>query len=94
MACGFYRPHLPFVVPKKYWDLYPTDSVTLPDNMFFPHGLPNAFNYTWGEMRSYFGIPKKGPVSDPIAVQLIRGYYACVSFIDAQVVRQYPDKNR
>ncbi|MBC8871505.1 MAG: sulfatase [Planctomycetes bacterium] len=87
LACGFYRPHLPFVAPKKYWDLYPTDSVTLPDNMFFPHGLPSAFNYTWGEMRSYYGIPKKGPVSDETAVQLIRGYYACVSFIDAQVGR-------
>jgi iduronate 2-sulfatase len=61
LACGFYRPHLPFVVPQKYWDLYPTDQVTLPDNMFFPHDLPAAFNYTWGEMRSYHGIPKQGP---------------------------------
>ena len=87
LACGFYRPHLPFVAPKKYWDLYPTDDVTLPDNMFFPHGLPSAFNYTWGEMRAYYGIPQKGPVSDETAVQLIRGYYACVSFIDAQVGR-------
>ncbi len=87
MACGFYRPHLPFVAPKKYWDLYPTEKVTLPDNMYFPRDLPTAFNYTWGEMRSYHGIPKKGPVSDETAVQLIRGYYACVSFIDAQVGR-------
>ena len=87
LACGFYRPHLPFVAPKKYWDLYPTDRVTLPDNMFFPHDLPSAFNYTWGEMRAYFGIPTKGPVTDETAVQLRRGYYACVSFIDVQVGR-------
>ncbi len=87
MACGFYRPHLPFVAPKKYWDLYPTEKVTLPDNMYFPHDLPTAFNYTWGEMRSYHGIPKKGPVSDETAVQLIRGYCASVSLVDAQVGR-------
>ena len=87
LACGFYRPHLPFVAPKKYWDLYPTNKVTLPDNMYFPHDLPTAFNYTWGEMRAYHGIPKKGPVSDETAVQLIRGYHACVSLVDAQVGR-------
>lgn len=87
LACGFFRPHLPFVAPKKYWDMYPTDQVTLPNNMFFPRELPSAFNYTWGEMRAYHGIPKKGPVSDETALQLIRGYYACVSFIDVQIGR-------
>ena len=87
LACGFYRPHLPFVAPKKYWDLYPTESITLPDNMYFPHGLPMAFNYTWGEMRAYHGIPQKGPVSEETAKQLIRGYHACVSLVDAQLGR-------
>jgi len=87
LACGFYRPHLPFVAPQKYWDLYPTDQIRLPDNMFFPHDLPTAFQYTWGEMRAYHGIPKQGPVSDDTARQLIRGYYACVSFVDAQIGR-------
>ncbi len=87
LACGFYRPHLPFVAPKKYWDLYPTDTIRLPDNRYFPRDLPDAFNYTWGEMRAYHGIPKQGPVSDETAVQLIRGYHACVSLVDAQVGR-------
>jgi len=94
LACGFYRPHLPFVVPQKYWDLYPTSQVTLPDNMFFPHDLPLAFNYTWGEMRAYHGIPKQGPVSDEVARQLIRGYHACVSFIDMQVGRLLDELER
>jgi iduronate 2-sulfatase len=87
LACGFYRPHLPFVAPQKYWDLYPTDQIRLPDNMFFPHDLPAAFQYTWGEMRSYHGIPKQGPVSEDTARQLIRGYYASVSFVDTQIGR-------
>ena len=94
LACGFFRPHLPFVAPKKYWDLYPTDEVTLPENMFFPRGLPTAFRYNWGEMRNYHGIPKKGPVSDDTARQLIRGYHACVSFIDAQIGRLLDELER
>ncbi|HID21844.1 MAG TPA: iduronate sulfatase [Planctomycetaceae bacterium] len=94
LACGFYRPHLPFVVPKRYWDLYPETKVTLPDNMFFPHDLPRVFHYTWGEMRAYHGIPKKGPVSDETARQLIRGYRACVSFIDRQIGRLLDELDR
>ncbi len=94
LACGFYRPHLPFVVPKAYWDLYPEDQVRLPDNMFFPRDLPRVFNYTWGEMRAYHGIPKKGPVSEETARQLIRGYHACVSFIDRQIGRLLDEVER
>jgi arylsulfatase A-like enzyme len=87
LACGFYRPHLPFNVPQKYWELYPPEQIRLPDNMFFPHDLPAAFQYQWGELRAYHGIPKQGPVSEETARQLIRGYYACVSFIDTQLGR-------
>ena len=87
MACGFYKPHLPFVAPKKYWDLYPADQVELPDNMFFPHDLSKAFSYGWGELRHYRSVPRRGPVSDEMAHNLIRGYCACVSFTDAQIGR-------
>ena len=94
LACGFFRPHLPFVAPQSYWELYPTDQVTLPDNMYFPRDLPRAFNYTWGEMRAYHGIPKQGPVSEDVAVQLIRGYHASVSFVDAQIGRLLDELDR
>jgi len=87
LACGFWRPHLPFVAPQKYWDLYPEATVDLPDNMYFPRDLSNSFAYTWGEMRSYRGIPKQGAVDKALARDLIRGYHACVSFIDVQVGR-------
>lgn len=94
LACGFYRPHLPFVAPEKYWRDYPTSQVTLPDNMFFPRGLPKAFDYHWGEMRSYHGIPQKGPVTENTARQLIRGYHACVGLVDAQVGRLLDELER
>ncbi len=94
LACGFYRPHLPFVAPKNYWDLYPTDRARLPENMFFPHDLSQVFRYTWGEMRAYHGIPKKGQVTDDTARQLIRGYHACVSFVDMQIGRLLDELDR
>lgn len=87
LACGFYRPHLPFVAPQKYWDLYPEEEVKLPNNMHYPHDLSKAFQYKWGEMRAYRDIPSDGQVSVDTARNLIRGYHACVSFIDAQLGR-------
>jgi arylsulfatase A-like enzyme len=94
LACGFFRPHLPFVAPKPYWDLYPPEHVVLPDNMFFPHDLPTAFRYTWGELRAYEGIPQEGPLSATTARELIRGYRACVSLIDTQVGRLLDEVDR
>ena len=87
LACGFYRPHLPFVAPQKYWDLYPEESIPLAENVYFPRNLSRVFRYTWGELRSYRGIPAKGPVSEETARKLIQGYRASVSFVDAQIGR-------
>jgi iduronate 2-sulfatase len=94
LACGFWRPHLPFVAPKKYWDLYPESEVKLPNNMFFPRDLSKSFAYKWGEMRSYRDIPQQGPVSEATARNLIRGYQACVSLIDVQVGRLLDELER
>ena len=87
LACGFYRPHLPFVAPQKYWDLYPENQIPLAANGYFPRDLSRAFRYTWGELRSYRDIPKEGPVSAETARELVHGYRASVSFIDAQIGR-------
>ncbi len=87
LACGFYRPHLPFVAPQKYWELYPEQSIPLAANDYFPRNLSRVFRYTWGELRSYRGIPGKGPVTEETARQLVHGYRASVSFVDAQIGR-------
>ncbi len=84
MAVGFLKPHLPFNAPKKYWDLY-EGKVKLPDNNYVPKNAPAQSLHGWEEMRHYNGIPEKGPVSDSLAKVLIQGYYACVSYADAQV---------
>ena len=85
LAVGFVKPHLPFNAPKKYWDLYDPNSITLPENAMFPKSAPQRANHKWGELRAYIDIPKKGPVPDPIAKKLIHGYYASVSYVDAQI---------
>tara|TARA_B110000196_G_scaffold66583_1_gene56309 strand:+ start:3303 stop:4682 length:1380 start_codon:yes stop_codon:yes gene_type:complete len=85
LAVGFVKPHLPFNAPKKYWDLYDPNSITLPENATFPKSAPQRANHKWGELRAYIDIPKKGPVPDPIAKKLIHGYYASVSYVDAQI---------
>ena len=85
LAVGFVKPHLPFNAPKKYWDLYDPKSIELPENLVFPKSAPEIANHKWGELRYYNGIPKKGQVSDAVAKKLIHGYYASVSYVDAQV---------
>ena len=94
LAVGFYKPHLPFLAPKKYWDLYPEDEIKLPDNYSRPKDAPDAAIHDWGELRAYAGVPKKGPVSDEMALTLIRGYNACVSFTDAQIGKLLDELDR
>ena len=94
LAAGFFKPHLPFVAPKKYWDLYDRSEIRLPDNYYRPKDAPDAAIHTFGELRSYADIPPKGPVSDEQALNLIHGYYACVSYTDAQIGKVLAELDR
>lgn len=85
MAVGFLKPHLPFIAPARYWELYDHEQIQLPDNYHVPKHAPKESIHTFGEMRAYAGIPAQGPVSDETARNLIHGYYACVSYVDAQI---------
>ena len=94
LVAGFFKPHLPFVAPKKYWDLYPAGTFKLPANYYPPKDAPAAAIVDDGELRSYAGVPKAGPLSDELAINLIHGYNACVSFTDAQVGRVLAELDR
>lgn len=87
LAVGFMKPHLPFTAPRKYWDLYDAAAIQLPANDHPPKDAPAGAVHNSGELRPYAGIPPQGPVDAATARRLIHGYYACVSFIDAQVGR-------
>ena len=84
LAAGFLKPHLPFNAPERYWEIY-DGKVQLPDNNYVPENAPAVSIHNSGELRAYAGIPPGGPVSDEMALELIQGYYACVSYTDAQV---------
>lgn len=87
LATGFMKPHLAFACPKRYWDLYQREEIDLADNPFRPKGAPDIALHNWGELRAYHNIPRQGPLTDDQARELIHGYYACVSFVDAQLGR-------
>ncbi len=87
LALGFTKPHLPFCAPSKYWDLYdrsqlPTASFTQP-----PEAAPKYAGKTLGELNQYKPVPQTGPLSEEMTRTLIHGYYASLSYMDAQVGR-------
>lgn len=87
LGVGFVKPHLPLTCPQKYWDLYPADATQLAPNPFRPQGAPEPAFHNWYELRSYGTVPPSGDLSPEMALNLTRGYRACVSFMDAQVGR-------
>jgi arylsulfatase A-like enzyme len=94
LAVGFLKPHLPFVAPKKYWDLYKHEDIRLADNPYPPKDSPPIAWTDWGELRAYYSMPKKGPLGEEQARQLIHGYLACTSYTDAQIGRVLDELER
>ena len=84
LGVGFIKPHLPFVAPKKYWDLYDPAKIEIPDRNT-PEGMYPLALANFGELRKYHGIPAEGPLNDEQSGKMIHGYYAAVSMIDAQL---------
>ncbi|WP_253274004.1 sulfatase [Flammeovirga sp. OC4] len=85
LAMGVAKPHLPFTSPKKYWELYKREDIELPESYVQPKSTPKEAFHRFGELRKYQGVPKKGEISEDMAKELIHGYYASVSYIDAQI---------
>jgi iduronate 2-sulfatase len=94
LGVGFVKPHLPFTCPQKYWDLYPETSIQLAANAQRPKDAPEPAFHNNYELRSYGTVPENGPISDAMALNLIRGYRACVSFMDAQLGRVLDELDR
>ena len=89
MAIGYVSPHLPFIQPKKYWDMYDHDAIKLADNSFQPKNSPDIAieaQHNSAEMRkNYLDIPENGQLDDSLARNLIHGYYASVTYMDALI---------
>ena len=85
LACGFLKPHLPFYAPKKYWDLYDRQAIEIADNRKRPQNAPDQLTGS-AEIHSYHD--RGLTYNDDAWHRACRhGYYACVSYVDAQVGR-------
>jgi len=88
LAVGFARPHLPFSVPKRYWDMYDPAKLPMPDFERLPDGAPEFAGKVGGEIVAYEPVPRETAAKDyPEALKrkLIHGYYAGVTYVDAQI---------
>jgi iduronate 2-sulfatase len=85
LAVGFRRPHLPFSSPAKYWDLYKPEEIPPVKNPLPPAGVPEIALHNWKELRGYTDMPDIGDVGPEDALRLRWGYYAAISYIDAQI---------
>lgn len=94
LAVGFLKPHLPFCAPKKYWDMYARKAFKLPARATLPEDTPAFAGHDSPELRAFTDIPDVGPVTADKARELIHGYHACVSYVDAQLGRVLAELDR
>ncbi|MCA9189734.1 MAG: sulfatase [Pirellulaceae bacterium] len=80
LAVGFYRPHTPYVSPKKYFDMYPSTSIHLPT--LSPDDIARRPSAAYGSAKA-----EQQNMTDGLRQQAIQGYWASISFMDAQVGR-------
>ena len=89
MAIGYVSPHLPFIQPKKYWDMYKHDKVPLVENTYQPKNSPYIAMHAQhdsAELRNmYLDIPSEGLLSEEMSRNLVHGYYASVSYMDVLI---------
>lgn len=89
MAVGFARPHLPFSAPKKYWNLYDPGQLPMPEFEEHPQGAPSWSPKGKGEITNFKPVPEDPRIefTQELKRQLIHGYYASTSYMDAQLGR-------
>lgn len=67
--------------------MYDKEAIKLPKNNYQPHDSPNESMHNFSELRAYYDIPNNQPLSEILAKDLVHGYYACISYVDAQIGR-------
>lgn len=86
LAVGFKKPHEPFIAPKKYWDLYNNTNFKVAENQNAPIGRDDLKTYVpHGKDVKENMDAKTGRLNEAFQIQLKKGYYACTSFVDAQI---------
>ncbi len=94
MAIGFWKPHLPYNAPKKYWDLYDRNSLPKQKYMEPVQGVPELAYVDSNEARSYTDVDKSGPIPEDKKKELRHGYLASISYLDAQIGKVLDELDR
>ncbi len=94
LAVGFWKPHLPFNAPKKYWDMYDPAKIPGPIPATPPRDCPDIALHNFKELRGYAGMPKEGQPTEQQVRELRHGYYAAISFVDAQIGKVVDELDR
>ncbi len=94
LAVGFHKPHMPWVAPKRFWDMYRDDDIHLAEYQQLPAGAPAFASNEAGEFRSYKGVPKEGPIRESMQREAVHSYYACISYTDTEIGRVLAELDR
>ncbi len=94
MAIGFWKPHLPYNAPKKYWDLYDRNSLPKQKYKEPVQGVPELAYVDSDEARSYTDVGKSGPIPEDKKKELRHGYLASISYLDAQIGKVLDELDR
>ncbi|WP_404307350.1 sulfatase [Neorhodopirellula lusitana] len=94
LAVGFHKPHLPFNVPKAYWDKYDGELIPMATNRFLPTDAPDYALVDRNEMWNYRDVPEVDHLPNDYARKLKHGYYAAITYMDAQLGRVMDEVDR
>lgn len=84
LAVGFKKPHAPFCAPERYWKMYDRSAFAVTSRSR-PEASPALAFHGWEELRGYADVPDTGNLTGEQECGLIHGYYACISYVDAQI---------
>ena len=93
LAMGYIRPHLAWVAPKKYWEMHDPAKLPVVEDPKITENTPRFALHNNSELSHYVDLidmPKPWDdqtLSQEKARHLVHGYYACVSYVDAQIGR-------
>lgn len=94
LAVGFHKPHLPFVFPERFLEMYPENEIRLPENNYAPYDMPEIAWQNFGETRGYQDIAALHATGAPntslpnaTILELRRAYYSAVSYTDYNIGR-------
>lgn len=94
LSVGYWKPHLPFNAPAKYWDMYDPDHVPEPIYNEPVEGVAEFAYVNSHEARTYTDVPSEGPIPEWQKKELRHGYFAAITYLDAQIGKVLDELDR